>query len=489
MIIPLATQSYKSKALPLSSERTVNFYAEREPPDAKTQIAIFGAPGLTNFATCGTGPVRGMWTLAGVLYVVSGPTLYSVSTAGISTPVGGAISGNGVVAMSDNGTQLIIVNGVNGYIYSVANGFQVITSSNFHPATSVTFFDNYFILSWDGTNKFFISGSLDGTSYNGLDFASAEVSPDNVLAVVNQQENLLIFGQKSIETWYDAGTVNFPFQRIDGGTIERGCAAALSPVKEDNSVFFLGDDLVFYRLDGTIPRRISTHALEDAWQLYSTVADAYTFSYTFEGHKFIVLTFPTANATWVHDISTGLWHERDSVDMNNNSFGRWRGSGVPNLSSVYGKILVGDAYSGVVWYIDGTTYTEGGNTMRGLMVSPVISDPDRKRVFHNRYELDIEQGVGNTGPGSDNRVYHNPYEPDTVDPGSDPQIMLSWSDDGGRIFKPMQLWHSMGKLGAYRKRLRWLRMGQARNRVYALTVSDPVRRTIIASSADLSVGL
>lgn len=469
MIIPLATQSYTSKSLPLASERTVNFYAEREPPDAKTQIAVFGAPGLTRFSTCGAGPVRGSWEMAGVSYFVSGPTLYNVNALGAATPLGGAISGNGPVCMSDNGTQLIIVNGTNGYIYSVANGFQLITSSNFHPATSVTFFDNYFVLSWDGTNKFFISASLDGTTYSGLDFASAEVSPDYVLAIVNQQENLLIFGQKTIETWYDAGTINNPFQRIDGGTIERGCAAALTPVKEDNSVFFLGDDLVFYRLDQTIPRRISTHALEDAWQRYTTVSDAYTFSYTFEGHKFIVLTFPSANATWVFDISTGLWHERDSVDMNNNSYGRWRGS---CLVPCYGKLLVGDAYSGDIWYIDGTTYTEGGNTMRGLMVSPVIADPDRKRVYHNRYELDIEQGVGNT-----------------VDPGENPQIMLSWSDDGGRIFKPLQLWHSMGKLGAYRKRLRWLRMGQARNRVYKLIVSDPVRRTIIASSADLSVGL
>lgn len=469
MIIPLATQSYKSKSLPLSCERTVNVYAEREPPDAKSQVAVFGVPGLSTFATCGIGPIRGMHVMGGILYVLSGGTLYSVSSAGVATAVGGTVSGNGVVSMSDNGTQLLIVNGVNGYIYTTASGFQVITSSNFHAATSCTFFDNYFVFSWDGTNKFFISGSLDGTSFSGTDFASAEVSPDYVLAVVNQQENLLVFGQTTIETWYDAGTVNFPFQRIDGGTVERGCAAALTPVKEDNSVFFLGDDLIFYRLDGVLPKRISTHAIEDAWQQYTSVSDAFTFSYTFEGHKFIVLTFPTGNATWVYDISTGLWHERDSVDIFNNSFGRWRGNCV---AEAYNKILVGDAYSGVVGYIDNTTYTEFGNTIRGVMVSPVISDPNRKRVFHSRFELDIQQGVGNT-----------------VDPGENPQIRLEWSDDGGRTFKPMQLWHSMGKLGQYIRRLRWLRLGQARNRVYRVTMTDPVPRTIIASSADLSIGM
>ena len=468
MIIPFATNSYKSKSLPLSAQRCVNAYAESEPADAKTQIAVFGVPGLTLFATCGTGPVRGFHVMAGMLFVVSGPNLYSVSSLGVATALGGAVGGTGFVCMSDNGTQVLITNGVNGYIYSTANGFQVITDSNFHASTSCTFFDNYFVLSWDGTNKFFISNSLDGTTYSGTDFASAEVSSDLVLAVVNQQENLLIFGQTTIETWYDAGTLNFPFQRIDGGTIERGCAAALTPIKEDNSVFFLGDDIVFYRLDGTIPRRVSTHALEDAWQNYTSVADAYTQSYTFEGHKFIVLTFPAANATWIFDISTSLWHERDSWDINNNQYGRWRGSCVAH---VYNKLLVGDAYSGQIGFMDGATGTEFGNTIRLLMASPSVNS-DRKRVFMSRFELDIEQGVGNAN-----------------DPGSDPQAMLDYSDDGGRTFSTPQKWRSMGKIGAYRQRLRWLRLGQTRNRFLRLQISDPVRRTIISAHADLQVGM
>lgn len=467
-MIPFATNSYVSPSRPLSAQRMVNVYSEREPQDAKVPITIFGAPGIKSFARCGTGPIRGMHEVGGVLYVVSGATLYSVASDGTATVLGGAVSGTAPVCMTDNGTQLLILNGTYGYIYTSASGFQVITNSNFHSSTSGTFFDNYFVMAWDGTNKFFISGSLDGTSYSGTDFASAEVAPDNVVAIVNQQENLLIFGQTTIETWYDAGSVNFPFQRIDGGTIERGCAAALTPIKEDNSVFFLGDDLIFYRLDGTIPRRVSTHAIESAWQKYTTVSDAYTFSYTYDGHKFIVLTFIVGNATWVYDISTGLWHERESIDINNNSLGRWRAAKVFNI---YDKLLVGDAYSGAIGEFDASTYTEFGNQIHGTMVSPIIHS-DRKRVFISRFELDIEQGVGNT-----------------VDPGANPQIMLDWSDDGGRTFKPRQTWQSMGKIGAYQQRLRWLRQGQTRNRIYRVTISDPVRRNIIAAHADLSVGM
>lgn len=467
MNINFATQSYQSKSLPLSAQRMVNAYVEREPSDAKSQIAVFSAPGMSLFATCGIGPVRGMWSMGGLLYVVSGQILYSVTSAGVVTTLGGAVTGTGPVAMTDNGTQLLILNGVHGYIYTVANGFQIIVDANFHAATSGTFFDNYFVMSWDGTNKYFISNSLDGTTYSGLDFASAEVLPDNVLSIVNQQESLLIFGAKTIETWYDAGTVNFPFQRVDGGTVERGTSAALSPVKEDNSVFFLGDDLIFYRLDGTLPRRVSTHAIEDAWQKYSSVSDAYSFSYTFEGHKFIVVTFITANATWIYDISTSLWHERESWDRNNNSLGRWRGSCVSNL---YNKVLVGDAFSGQIGFLDNTVSTEFGNTVRVLMVGPQIHE-DRKRMFISRFELDIESGVGAA-----------------IDPGSNPQVMLDWSDDGGRTFGLSQPWQSMGKIGQYRQRLRWLRQGQSRNRMYRVTISDPVRKTIIAAHADVVPG-
>ncbi len=467
MIVPFAQHAYKSKSLPLSAQRMVNAYVEREPADAKSQTPIFGVPGLTLFSTCGSGPIRGMRMMGGVLYVVSGQTLYSVDPTGNATILGGSIPGSNVVCMTDNGTQLLIVNGTSGFVYATATGFQIITSSNFHSSTSATFFDNYFVLSWDGTNKYFISGSLDGTSYNGADFASAEVAPDYVLAIVNQQENLLIFGQTTIETWYDAGSVNFPFQRIDGGTIERGCAAALTPVKEDNSVFFLGDDRIFYRLDGTIPRRVSQHAIEDAWQNYKVVSDAYCFSYTWEGHKFINIIFPTANASWIYDISTGYWHERESWDLNNNSYGRWRGAWAINA---YNKILVGDRYSGQVGYLDDVAATEFGNTLQAYLVGPVMHN-DRNRLFHSRFELDIEAGVGNAN-----------------DPGSDPQIMLDWSDDGGRSFKSPQRWQSMGKIGAYSQRLRWLRLGQSRQRMYRVTISDPVRRNIIAVSADISVG-
>jgi hypothetical protein len=463
MKIQFATQSYKSPSLPISAQRVVNMYAERQPPDAKTDVAVFGCPGIVNFATCGTGPVRGFHKMGGVLYVVSGQRLYSVSSTGTATDIGGSISGTAPVSMDDNGSQLLIVNGTNGYLYSTTLGFTLITDTDFNAAETVQFFDQRFYLDWKNTNKFFGSDLLDGTSYNALVFASAEARPDNVKAVVLNKQILLVFGDNTIEPWQDIGAANMPLERVPGVVIERGLAAPRATAKEDNAVFFYGEERRFYRLDGLTPVGISTPALDAEWQNYSSVSDTFCFSFPWAGHKFVVVQFPTANTTFVYDISSGLWHERESWDLNGRSLGRWRG----NCSiSCYDKVMIGDAFSGAIGYLSATTYTEFGNTTRALLTSPPIHD-DRKRLFISRLELDVEAGVGiNTGQGSD------------------PQWMLRSSRDGGRTYTTLQKWRSAGAIGQYRTRLRWLKMGQARERVFEATTTDPVKRTLIAANGD-----
>jgi len=325
--IPFATQAYSLKSLPVSAQQCINFYAEKEPPDAKTQVAMFGIPGLLSFLNVGTGPIRGLNVMNNILYVISGPALYSVTAPLTVTFLGTGITGGNFVPMTNNGLQVIMVNGQNGYTYTPAtNTFAQITDPNFFPANTVAFFDEYFVLDKIGSNEWFFSNLLDGTTYNALDFETASVEPSFTQAIINQQENLLIFKQKSIETWYDTGANDNPFARYDGATVERGCIAPLTAVKEDNSVFFLSDDLIFYRLDGVLPHRVSTHAIEETWQTYLSPSDAYCFTYTFEGHKFVVVTFQTANATWVYDIATGLWHERMSFNSGYVSLQRWRGN-------------------------------------------------------------------------------------------------------------------------------------------------------------------
>src|ERR1041385_5148438 len=199
--VPFAINSYKSLGLPISVQRTVNAYAETEPQNAKTPVAVFGAPGISTHCTAGMGPIRAFQVMNSRAYAVSGANFYEFDEGGNVTLIGSGVTGTNPVAISNNGLQIVIVNGSFGWVYDQSAGtFGQIIDPDFNPANTVTFFDTFMVFDWVDTNKFFISAPLDATSYDPLDFASAEVQPDLVVGVLNQQESLLVFGEHSIET-------------------------------------------------------------------------------------------------------------------------------------------------------------------------------------------------------------------------------------------------------------------------------------------------
>lgn len=188
-----------------------------------------------------------------------------------------------------------------------------ITAPAFMPADTVRYFDGYFVFNAAGTRQFFISAINDGTQYSGLDFATATAGSTFVRAVEVYHEQLLVMCQDRIEVWWDAGNVSFPFQRYDAALVARGLAAPYAICSDDNTIFWMGEDGIFYRLNAYAPTRISTFAMEHAWAQYpQRYLDASCFVLQQEGHKFIVINFPSGNQTWVYDIATGLWHQRES---------------------------------------------------------------------------------------------------------------------------------------------------------------------------------
>lgn len=471
--ILFAMEAYQSRNLPLSAQRLVNMFWERQKPESKSQVPLFGVPGLTLFSTCGpTGPIRGLWNLDGLLYAVSGVSFYSIASNGTATLRGTGINGSAPVAMSDNGSQIIIINGAaagQGFIYApLTTTFTQIVSAGFYPADTVVFFDNYFILNRANTNQWFISNLLNGLTYSALDFASAEASSQSVVGITQNVQLLYIFSQDHIEIWYDAGTASFPFQRYTGGVIWRGCIAPQSIVKCDTAIYFLGDDLSFYEFRGSSPVRVSTHPIDDIIRNEPNPELASCFQYSIEGHKFINLTLPTSKRTLTYDTVTQVWHERKSWDAGNNDLGRWRGNCTVDC---YGKTLIGDVFNNKIYSVDWSVNTEDGNTIPVLIHSAPVH-ADKQRVFVSRLELDMETGSG--------LVTNH----DTA-----PQVMLRYSKDGGRTWSNLQPWRNLGKIGEYLKRLRWLRLGVAYQWIFEVTITDNVRRNFIAAHIDQEIGM
>lgn len=466
--VPIGTQSYRSQSLPWACQRLVNWYAETAPQSAgaKTQVVLLPRPGLITFGTAGTGAARGAHEIGGVYFVVTGTSLYRLDSAGSATFIG-AITGSGDVFMDDNGLQLCIVapdagTTFNAWVYTVATGVLTqVSDPDFPGASSVTQQDGYFIFSRSGTSgQFFVSDLLDGLSFNALDFATAESNADPLLRAFADHGEVWMFGTKSIEIWADSGAADFPFSRISTATIERGVLSAFSACKFDNSIAWVGSDGIVYRAQGYSPVRISTHAIEKLVNDTPTKTDIRGWSYAEQGHTFYVLSSVSGAWTAVYDAATDRWAERATYPD-----AYWHVSfGV----RCYDKWLVAGP-DGTISRMDLATYTDNGSTIRYETTFPVLYANGR-HVTMSRLQVEFEPGVGLT-----------------AGQGSDPQAMLQWSDDAGKTWSN-EHWVGIGALGDYNRRAIWRRLGQFRNRVYRLAVTDPVKPVVMGAFADMEAG-
>ena len=470
--IPFALSSYRSASLPVSSQSVQNFYCEmqRQGMDATAPAPMIGVPGLVQFVTVGSGPIRGMREMDNLLYVISGTSLYSVTESGVATLLGAGLTpGSNVLGMADSGTELIIVDGVKGFSYKPASGYAQIADVDFTPANSVEYINGFFLFDRIGTNEFFSSDALDGRSYAALFFDAADVGPDETSTVFSLRQQLHVGGEKTIEIWgFNPNTTGFPWNRYPGAVIKIGIAGPLARTEHKDIGWFVGSDRLLYRLDQSQPVPVSDPGVAAAWQSYSTVADATIFGMTWDTQEWIVVTFPTAGATWVYDATTTFWHERVSHDSSMVSYGRWRGQ---CYAKCYGKHLIGDAFTNQIGYLSKTAYDEYGNPIQGRLVSPTLHR-DGETVFMNSLEVLMETGVGLT-----------------TGQGSDPMCVLDWSDDDGRSFRPFEMQASFGRIGEYKKRVRFTQLGSFNRRNYRFTITDPVKRVVMSAVPKATGGL
>ena len=471
MQTPILGQSYVARSVNAADNRMVNLFPEAT-PEGKTGGFLNRAPGLRKLATVGTGPIRGLWTFGGYGYVVSGSRLYKLDTSWNATPLG-VISGSGPVSMADNGTQLFIAANPAGYIYNAnTDVFQPITDPDFAGAVMVGYLDGYFVFQQPNSQIFWTTKLLDGTSVDPLDFASAEGSPDGLVSLFVDHLEVWLFGTQTVEVWYDAANVGFPFSRIQGAVNEFGCAATYSPAKLDNSLFWLGSDArghgIVYRANGYIGQRVSTHAVEYAIQSYDIISDAIGFSYQQDGHSFYVLIFPSANATWVYDVATQAWHER--AGFANGQLIRHRA----NCQMFFNEeVVIGDFQNGKIYAYDLNVYADDNQPQKWIRSWRALptGQNNLKRTAQHTLQLDCETGVGlNDGQGNTS------------------QVMLRWSDDGGHTWSN-EHWASMGKIGGYATRTFWRRLGMTiklRDRVYEVSGTDPVKIAITGAELVLT---
>ena len=318
--------AYTLQSVNLDCQRCVNLYPqinEQQTAQDGEIGALISTPGLKLLGTCGSGPIRALYTASsGGVIAVSGSAVYKITSGWVFTKIGDLITNSGPVSIADNGTQIILVDGRNGYVLNMVTGVLVqITSSGFPGGDTVVFNGSYFLVNNPGTNQFARSASWDGLTWDALDFISAEANPDAVVAVRDFKNQLAVLGSQSVEFFWNSGS-DTTYSRIDGSLIEYGCAAPQTAVKFANSMLFVGGGAtgagVVWQVDGYVPKRISNHGVEIAIQGYGDISTTTAFVYQHNGHAFYVLNFPNADASWVYDNSTCQMHARCYLGLDGN---------------------------------------------------------------------------------------------------------------------------------------------------------------------------
>jgi acyl CoA:acetate/3-ketoacid CoA transferase alpha subunit len=484
-------------------------------------IATNGSTTFTLSATAGgTAITTTVGTPTGLSYKYAPTTLNVTAVSSGTLYLGQTIQGTGISANTMI-TALGTGSGGTG-TYTVSNSQNIssetmyalnftqipTTDGAFSGGNTVDTVDNYFVYNRPNTQQWGSSDALSPIS-QGLSFSSKDGSPDNLMSLIVDHREVYLLGETSSEVWIDVGAFPFPYQRIPGTSTQHGIAAQFSMARLGNSFAYVSRNSrgqgMIVQMNGYLPTRISTHAVESTLA-NQYIDDAVAWTYQLEGHECYVVSFPTLNLTWVYDSTTTMWHKWLYV-TNGNVYGRHRG----NCSAVFqGLVLCGDYANGKIYELDRTNYTDDGQPIRRLRRAPHLV-ADLQRQFFDELQLQFQPGVGTTGFSvvMPTTYISNPYyiggtatltigptdvfiigngsKINPIDTTTYPQAMLRWSNDGGSTWS-REYWVTIGQLGKYKNRAIWRRLGMARDRVYEVVITDPVKAVIVSANLKASAG-
>jgi Phage stabilisation protein len=468
--------SYQSFNPIADNERSINWFPETIQTQGVNKTVLHPTPGIAEIGSTATAiapgtnqtPGKAHLVQSGREFAVIGTGFYEINSSGAPTFINSvALDGNPATLSSNGeaGGQIMITSGGNVAIYNFHSGaFTNIPSLN-GLATMGDSLDGYFIILDADTSTCYFSGLNDGLTWTiTTNFFKRSLSPDPWVAMKVVNRYIWLLGQLTSEVWYNAGTFPLPFAPYVTSVMPYGCVASFSVATANGAISWLGSSkagvCTVLQSTGFSPTVISTYALSNVLNGYSKLADAIGDTYTSLGHTFYLLSFPEQDTTICYDSNSALWHDRGTWISENSAYVSWR----PRFHAfAYGQHRMLDSQTGKIYHMDESFTTDVDSRVIRRLRQPPPLFSENERLFISAFELDLEAGLGNT-----------------VDPASDPQVMMRISNDGGKTFG-IEHMRSAGKIGEYTKRVRWTRCGQGRRRVFEVSVSNPVPWKLIGA--------
>lgn len=541
---PLLGGAYMAQGIIANCQRCVNLYPERNPVDSPTVVTHYPTPGLLS-QLAGYGVGRGLWVASdGTLYGCSGTTLWWWSGTGAVSVLGALPALQSPVKFVDNGVDLMVTDGTSTGAWTVnlsSKAFAVYSDPTgyFEGTTLSAYLDTFTIFNTPGTRRFIVTESSSfAFSSEGQPWAEKTSQPDLLVGPQTVHRELWLVGTKSTEIWTTVADQDFPFQIIPGAFVQYGCIAPQSIATADVSLFWLSQNAqgggIVVRGKGYAVERVSTHAIEQEIQKYPTLSDAVAYTYQENGHIFYVLTFPSADKTWVYDEATTLWHERAWAD----SEGKLHRQRVMSAAWAYGKLYGMDWETGEVYHVSSEYYTDDGDRIIRVRSFPHLKEVrqgnavislEGKRIKFDKFIADIEVGTmpltaldAATYSGPELLEYDSEVSYDLLTQVGDeiltqddlvlmtesggestgglllaseatddygilladytdatpgPRLLLRWSNTRGASWQG-SLTNTLGAAGQYATQPMWRRLGFARDRVWELSWTAPCKTAL-----------
>lgn len=462
--INLTGGSYKHKSLPVSAQRTINFVPQVIDNEiTKNKYILNSFFGQKLFASI-SGVSRGMFFHKNLLYRVVGNVLYSVLADGTHNQLG-AVPGTNKCIFDAIDNNLIFTADRKAFVWNGSTLAQI-TDPDLGQPNTVTVLNKHALFDWQ-LDLFVVSNVADPFTIDGLNYASAEGKADNLIRCYAFNDLVYMFGESTVEQWWNSGVGKPPFDRVEGGIINVGLGSILGVSNNLNYAYFFGNDRRVYKMKGSLIQSVTNQTLVEEFSSYSNVEDVRVWCMDIENKNYIVVCFPSNDKTWVY-IEDGDWFEWSS----GYNGGRNRADG---YVKAYGKHLVEDYQNGNIYELRSDIYTENGEIiLRQRDSAPLdgsIFGYSGKKITMNSLVLNIETGTGLISGQ-----------------GSNPVVMLSFSDDGGRTFSN-ERWGSIGRLGEYKYEVRFNALGSFHERIIRIATSDPVYYCIRDCIADIEVGI
>ena len=489
----------ESQAFSADQQRTINWYVETtQAPGAPARAALLPTPGVkflgnsnAGLKTGLTAPGRAHFFESGREFAVVGTKLFEINQAGTMTYRGTVTQDENPATISSNGDaggQLLICSGTNAYYYVLSTNVLTQITGMDGLATMGDFLDGYGLILDSATSTLYVSALADMSSWTpGTNFTRRSVASDPWVAMKVLGRYVWLLGSQTSEAWYNAGGL-FPLALHPSSLVRYGCAAPWSVGVAEQSLLWLGSSRLgegyVVETQGFTPRVVSSFAVQNDINKLGGIATAQGDVYIDSGHTFYLLSFGSGGKTWAYDLTEQIWAERGTWIAEDSEWVAWR----PRWHvQAFGESRWLDSETGQVWlaskdfHVDVTAapgnkhqFSWGGTPtvtdyrpLRRLRRAPAIY-AEQERIFYSSFEVELESGKGlKTGQGSD------------------PHVMMRLSNDGGKTWSA-ESWVTADKIGEYQARVNWHRMGQARRRVFEISVTDPIPWTI--TNAYLKLG-